>query len=102
MMKVIFGFLICMILIFAAVLPVTGELTKIETKDVIDGYPLPPPLPIDMILEESICRRMSVRSFTATISIPSRSIATLNTCLPILPNPLIPIFIYPPKFYYVC
>ncbi len=71
MTKIIFGFLICMILIFAAALPVTGNLHKIETIDItdninviMDDYPLPPPLSIDMVLEESICRRMSVRSFT--------------------------------------
>jgi len=71
MTKIIFGVLICTILIFAAVLPVTGELPKINPKNVIeninvimDEYPLPPPISIDMVLEESICRRMSVRSFT--------------------------------------
>ena len=71
MTKIIFGFLICMILIFASVLPVTGELPKIKTKNVIenidvimDEYLLPPPISVDMVLEESICRRMSVRSFT--------------------------------------
>lgn len=71
MTKIIFGVLICTILIFAAVLPVTGELPKINPKNVIeninvimDEYPLPPPISVDMVLEESICRRMSVRSFT--------------------------------------
>ena len=29
-----------------------------------DRIPLPPPISIDMVLEESICRRMSVRGFT--------------------------------------
>ncbi len=71
MTKIIFGILICTILIFAAVLPVTGELPKIKPKNAIeninlimDEYPLPPPISVDMVLEESICRRMSVRSFT--------------------------------------
>jgi len=67
MTKIIFGFLICTILIFIAALPVTGDLHKIETKDInviVGDYYLPPPLSIDMLLEESICRRMSVRSFT--------------------------------------
>ncbi len=71
MTKIIFGILICAILIFAAVLPVTGKQHIIKTKDVIenfnviiDDYPLPPPISVDMVLEESICRRMSVRYFT--------------------------------------
>ena len=71
MTKIILGFLICMILIFSAALPVTGDINKTKFKDVIDNinvliddYSLPPPLSIDMVLEESICRRMSVRSFT--------------------------------------
>jgi len=64
------GIVVCMMLI-AVVLPVTGELPKMNPKNVIeninvimDEYPLPPPISVDMVLEESICRRMSVRSFT--------------------------------------
>jgi len=71
MRKMIFGLLICIVLVFASVLPVTGELQKIKTEDaiektnvIVDRISLPPPMFIDMILEESICRRMSVRSFT--------------------------------------
>jgi len=70
MKKKIIGIIICMMLI-ATVLPVAGELLKSKTKNVmenfniiLDEYPLPPPLSVDMVLEESICRRMSVRSFT--------------------------------------
>ncbi|UCF50055.1 MAG: nitroreductase family protein [Thermoplasmatales archaeon] len=62
---------ICMLLIITTVLPVTGKLNKLETEYfvdyiniVIDEYPLPSPLSVDMVLEESFCRRMSVRSFT--------------------------------------
>ena len=58
-------------LIITAVLSVTGEQLIIKTNDVIennnviiDEYSLPPPIHIDMVLEESICRRMSVRYFT--------------------------------------
>jgi len=71
MRKIKSGVLICSILILAAVLSVTGELPIIKTKNVIENfnfiteeYPLPPPISIDMVLEESICRRMSVRYFT--------------------------------------
>ena len=63
--------IICMLLIFTTVLPVTGKLNKSGTEDLLENlniflneYPLPPPLSLDMVLEESFCRRMSVRSFT--------------------------------------
>ena len=62
---------VCILLIVAAVLPVTGELNRLKTKYVNDNlsinlydFPIPPPMPVDMILEESICRRMTVRTFT--------------------------------------
>jgi len=61
MRKIIFGFIICIMLVFAAVLPVTGEFQKIKVN--LPRTSLPPPMFIDMILEESICRRMSVRSY---------------------------------------
>jgi nitroreductase len=71
MKKKIAGILICTILIFTTVLPVTGERHIIKAEDatenfnvIIDEYPLPPPISVDMVLEETICRRMSVRSFT--------------------------------------
>ncbi len=70
MKKKILGILVGMLLI-STVLPVAGELLKSKTKNgmenfniILDEYPLPPPLSVDMVLEESICRRMSVRSFT--------------------------------------
>lgn len=60
---------VSMIFMLAAILPVTGELNKLKTEEIKgninDEYPLPPPISVDMILEESICRRMSVRSFTS-------------------------------------
>jgi len=63
-------FILCVLLILTIIFPATGELNKIkivEIKENIIGnnYPLPPPIPIDMVLEESICRRMSVRGFTS-------------------------------------
>jgi nitroreductase len=70
-MKKIICILICTLLIATAVFTVTGELNKSKTEDVIENvdiasaeYPLPPPISIDMVLEKSICRRMSVRTFT--------------------------------------
>jgi nitroreductase len=63
--------IICLLLISTTVLPVTGKLYKSETKDLVENknivfneYPLPSPLSVDMVLEESFCRRMSVRSFS--------------------------------------
>jgi SagB-type dehydrogenase family enzyme len=59
-----------MLLILISILTVSGELNRstiLEIKKNTNNnkYPLPPPISIDMILEESICRRMSVRSFTS-------------------------------------
>jgi nitroreductase len=72
MKKIIFGVFICTMLISAAVLQVAGDQHKINVIDnneninvLMDEYSLPPPMSVDMILEESICRRMSVRSFTS-------------------------------------
>ncbi|UCD13278.1 MAG: nitroreductase family protein [Thermoplasmatales archaeon] len=65
MNKKILGIFVCVLFIITAVLPVTGELNKLKPKDIIqDYYSLPPPISVDMVLEVSICRRMSVRSFT--------------------------------------
>jgi hypothetical protein len=68
MKKKIIEISVFMLLIVSAVFSVTGELNKSKTKDsTIDpvDYPLPPPISVDMVLEESICRRMSIRSFTS-------------------------------------
>ena len=63
---------VSMIFILSAILPVTGELNKLKTEEIKenisnsnDDYPLPPPISVDMVLEESICRRMSIRSYTS-------------------------------------
>jgi len=48
------------------ILTVRGRFDKLSTLEINSNeIPLPPPIPVDMILEESICRRMSVRSFTS-------------------------------------
>jgi nitroreductase len=71
-MKNIGGIVICMLLIITAVLPVTGKINESNDGEIeeninkiYDNYPLPSPISIDMVLEESICRRRSVRSYTA-------------------------------------
>lgn len=63
-MKKLVGVLVCMILIGTVVLPVMGELPQTRSTIGVDEILLPPPLDVDMVLEESISRRMSVRSFT--------------------------------------
>jgi len=82
-MKKVIGFIICTLLIFSAVLPVSGNLNKSKSEDfvnniglILDEYPLPPPLSVDMVLEESICRRMSVRSFTGE-SVTDEELSTI-------------------------
>lgn len=65
MNKKILGIFICTLLVITPVFPVIGELNKLIPENIIQNdYPLPPPISVDMLLEESICRRMSVRSFT--------------------------------------
>jgi len=69
MKKIILNLFVCMMLIIS-VLPVISGQQDIENyednniSNFLDEYPLPPPMSIDMMLEESICRRMSYRSFT--------------------------------------
>jgi nitroreductase len=70
MKKKIVNFIFCMLLIVAAVFTLTGEYYKSKTEDfTVDinpvDYPLPPPIHVDMVLEKSICRRMSIRSYTS-------------------------------------
>jgi len=77
MKKKIIGIFVCILLIVTAIVPATGELNKLKTEDIIqDDYPLPPPISVDMILEESICRRMSVRSFTGE-SVTDEELSTI-------------------------
>lgn len=61
-MKKLIGVLICTLFFSINVIPVIGEPIQKETNSV--DYSLPPPISIDMVLEKSICRRMSVRGFT--------------------------------------
>jgi nitroreductase len=70
MSKKILGFIISSLFLLTVILPVTGEFNKLETEEIkekfiTDEYPLPPPISVDMVLEESISRRMSVRGFTS-------------------------------------
>ena len=83
MNRKILGFIISTLLIVTIVLPVTGKLNISKTKDIVenisiilDEYPLPTPISVDMILEESICRRMSVRSFNGE-SVTDEELSTI-------------------------
>lgn len=71
MKKKIIGTFLGISIIIATILPVTGRQNEFQFENLEDNgdyilgdYPLPPPISVDMVLEESICRRMSVRSFT--------------------------------------
>ena len=70
MIKKTVGILLFILLILSAIYPVTGKLDvqytilrNVDSEPI--KYDLPPPMTIDMVLEESMCRRMSVRSFTS-------------------------------------
>ncbi len=80
MKKKILGVFICMLLIYTSVLPATGKLNNEDFVEnistILNKYPLPPPLSVDMILEESICRRMSWRSFTSE-SVADEELSTI-------------------------
>ena len=73
MKKKILGLVVCALLIVSAVFLAAGELSQTTTNGVIKNgtitpvayYALPPPLTVNMVLEQSICRRMSVRTFTS-------------------------------------
>lgn len=70
MNKKILGFIVTVLFVLTAILPVTGEINKLKIVEIKENiynieYPLPPPISVDMLLEETICRRMSVRGFTS-------------------------------------
>lgn len=71
MRKKIGSIVLYIIMMSTLLVPVLAEQPTQTIKDtqktvhgLLTDYPLPPPLPVDMILEQSICRRMSVRTFT--------------------------------------
>ena len=71
MNKKIFGVILGVLFVLTAIFPATGEINKLKIEEIKENiynikYPLPPPISVDMVLEESICRRMSIRGFTST------------------------------------
>jgi len=70
MRKKLIGFLLCLLCIVTVIDPLTGKLdfgpTETETDPAQEWITLPDPLQVDMVLERSICRRMSFRSYTTT------------------------------------
>ena len=74
MNKKILGIFVCALLIIPSAFLATGELNQTKTEDGIKNgtitplwYALPPPIAVNMVLEKSICRRMSVRTFTSEL-----------------------------------
>ena len=65
MKNICVGYFIFIMLLAPVVFPVLGDLPEKITKTSVDEYPLPPPMTIEMLLEESICRRLSTRTFTS-------------------------------------
>jgi hypothetical protein len=83
MKKKILGVFVCALLIVPAAFLATGELHNTKTDDVIKNegftslvYALPPPMSVDMVLEKSISRRMSVRTFTSE-SVTDQELSTI-------------------------
>ena len=83
MNRKLLGVFLCTLLIFTAIISAKGKTNKSKTEDTLEyiinnlgKYPLPPPMSVDMILEESICRRMSVRSFTGE-SVTDEELSTI-------------------------
>ena len=74
------GIFVCIFLIFNAVITVTGDIKNenlVKTPILLlEDIILPPPLSVDMILEESICRRMSWRSYTGE-SVTDEELSTI-------------------------
>jgi nitroreductase len=75
MNKKILGIFVCALLVVPAAFLAAGELNQIKSEGVIKNgtitpvayYSLPPPIAVNMVLEKSICRRMSVRTFTSDL-----------------------------------
>ncbi|VVB62317.1 Nitroreductase family protein [uncultured archaeon] len=74
MNKKILGIFVCALLVVPAAFLATGELNQTKTDDGIKNgtstplwYALPPPIVVNIVLEKSICRRMSVRTFTSEL-----------------------------------
>jgi nitroreductase len=74
MNKKILGIFVCALLVVPTAFLATGELNQTKTEVGIKNgtitplwYALPPPIAVNMVLEKSICRRMSVRTFTSEL-----------------------------------
>jgi nitroreductase len=80
MNKKLLGIILCTLLIATVVLPVTAMQKTQDSANNVGiipiKYDLPPPLPVDMLLEKSICRRMSVRDFTG-VAVTDEELSTI-------------------------
>ncbi|MBE3136863.1 MAG: nitroreductase family protein [Thermoplasmata archaeon] len=84
MVKKLVGVIFCMLLIIAAFVPVTGNLDLGSTDEgrnpgdtTRDWITLPEPLPVDMLLERSICRRMSFHNGYPATPVTDEELSTV-------------------------
>jgi SagB-type dehydrogenase family enzyme len=83
MRKKFVSIIFCMLFIIAALVPVTGRL-NLETPDEEQNQSttrgwitLPDPLPVDMLLEQSICRRMSFHNSYPATPVTNEELSTV-------------------------
>jgi nitroreductase len=81
MKKKIVGMLLCTLLFLSSIIPVIGLVPTVSAGTEQQGQSrsyvsLPPPEAVPMILEQSICRRMSYRAFT-TDSVSDEDLSTV-------------------------
>lgn len=84
MVKKLVGVIFCMLLIIAAIVPVTGNLDLGSTDEgrnpgdtTRDWITLPEPLPVDMLLERSISRRMSFHNGYPATPVTDEELSTV-------------------------
>ena len=84
MRKKLISVLFCMLFIIAAIEPLTGKVSLDPSGDgtnqgnpARDWIPLPEPLPVDMVLELSICRRMSFHSGYPATPVTDQELSTI-------------------------
>jgi len=82
MRKKMVSIIFCMLFIIAAIVPVTGKLDLGSTDEgqgdtTRDWITLPEPLPVDMLLERSICRRMSFHNGYPATPVTDEELSTV-------------------------
>ncbi len=81
MRKKLIGIIFCVLFIIAAVEPLTARLSLVTTDEVTtrvdDWITLPDPLPVGMLLEQSICRRMSFHNGFPSTPVTEEDLSTI-------------------------